>query len=128
MGLDNRAMCTLHAVLVTEEGPNLIRYDVLPISCRQHIAKSAHLPLLDDENGRILQLLGMVALRLSLGNSHFRVPRIVIRNLSASMIIDTAFLDGHFHPNRFMEGFFETISGTVFILSRNRATIDAVEA
>lgn len=92
-GLDHRAMRTLHAVLDTGAGPNLIRSDVLPIGCRQNLVTSAHLPRLGDANGRPLQLQGVVILRLRLGNSHFRVPFVVATRLAASMIIGTDFLD-----------------------------------
>lgn len=37
LGLDHRAMSTVHAVLDTGGGPNLVRLDVLPIGFRQNL-------------------------------------------------------------------------------------------
>lgn len=82
-GLDHRAIRTIYPVLGTVAGPNLIHSDVLPIVWRQNLLTSAHLPLYGDANVRPLQLLGMVFLRLQLGNSHFRVPLILTEHLAA---------------------------------------------
>lgn len=67
-GVDNQAMPKLHAILDTGAGPNLIRSDVLPIGWRKHLVTSAHVPRLEDANGRPLHLLGVVLLRFRLDN------------------------------------------------------------
>lgn len=48
---------------------------------------SAHIARLGDANGRTMKLLYVVVIRLRLGNTHFRVPYIVTKDLDASMII-----------------------------------------
>lgn len=120
-------MCTLHAVFNTEPGLNLIRPDILPIGWRQNLVILAHLLRLGDANGRPPQLLGVVILRLWLDNSHFRVLFIVTKHLAASMIVGTEFPDRHGHAIHCIEGNVETTRGTVPILARNKATVDAVK-
>lgn len=69
--LEDRDMRTLHAVLDTVAGPNLVRNDMLPLGWLH--ALDTHIPLhkLDNANGRPLKLLGAIRLRLRLGNIHF---------------------------------------------------------
>lgn len=57
-------MRTLHSVLYTGAGPNLIRPYMLPIGWSQYLVTSAHRSWLGDANGSPLQLLCMVVLRL----------------------------------------------------------------
>lgn len=52
-------MRTLHAVLGTGAGPNLISSDVLTICCPPNLVTLSPLPRLHDANGRPLQLLGI---------------------------------------------------------------------
>lgn len=121
-------MRTLHVVLDTGVGQNLVRSDLLPIGWRQNLVTLAHLPMLCYGNGTPLQLLGVVLLRLRLGNYHSRAPFIVAKNLVASMIICTEFLDSDVRVIRCMEGIDETTRGTVHILGRDKAIVYSAEA
>lgn len=125
--LDYWAMRTLHAICDIGAGPNLIRSGILPLGWRCNLFISAHLHRLGDAKGRLLQLLGMVVIRLRLGDSHFRVPFILSKHLAESMIIGTEFLERHFLAIRCMAGIVETTWGTVCILGRNNSTIYAAE-
>lgn len=120
---DHRAMCTYHAVLDYEACPNHVHSDVLPIGWRQNLITSAHLPQLGDANGLPPELLGVVFLRLRLGNTHFQVTFIVVKRLDFSMSIGTDFLDRHIRAIRCIVGIFETTLCTVRIIGRNKATI-----
>lgn len=97
---------------------------MLPIGRRQHLVASSHLHRLGHENYRPLHPLDMVVLRLRLGNSNFFVPFIVTKNLAATMIIETEFLDLHVRSIYCMEASVETTRGTVRILSRNKQTVE----
>lgn len=77
-GLEHRAMRTIYTVFDTGAGLNLIRSDVLPIFWRQKLDTEAHILRLRAPNGRPLHLLGIVVIRLRLGNSHLQVSFIVI--------------------------------------------------
>lgn len=72
--LEHCAICTLHDVLHTGAGSNLIRPDGLPICGWQNLVASANIYGLGNANGRLMKLLGVVVLRLRLGRFHLRVP------------------------------------------------------
>lgn len=73
-GLYHRSIRTLHVILDTEAELNLIRYDILQII---HFCSFF---LLGGATCRLLQLLGVIFLRLRLGNSHFLVPFIFFKH------------------------------------------------
>lgn len=90
--LENSATRTLHAVLETGAGRNLVRFYVLPIGWCHKLIRSVHLLRFCDAIWRPFQLLGMFLFHLRLGDSRFQVPFILPRQLAASIIIGTEFL------------------------------------
>lgn len=113
-------MGKLRAVLHTGVGPNLIRSGVLSICWRHNLIPSDHLSRLGDANGRLILLLGIVVLRLRLGNSYLHAPLMFTKHLATTMIIGTEFLNRHGRAISCMEGVVETTRETVRILGRHR--------
>lgn len=121
-------MCIFHDILYAGTGPSLIGTEVLTICCWQSPVTWAHLPRLCDANYKPLQLLIFVVLRLLLGRSQFRVPFIV--NKTPGCVNDHCpRVPRSSHTcNCFYGRHRRKHSGTVPILGRNKATVNADES
>lgn len=85
------------------------------------------MPKLGDANGKHLKLLAAIRLRLRIGKAHFRVPFFVAPTLAAPLIIGTSFLDSKVKAIRCMKCLVQTSCGSIRILVRNKATMNAEE-
>lgn len=128
VGLDHWETRTIHTVIGTGAGRNVIPSNVLSISSRQDLVTGDHLPQLGDAKELKFQLLDMIFIRTPLANYHFIVPYAVTDRLSATMIIANEFLERHVRAMQCMEGIFITTSGTVRIIGRDRYTVEVTDA
>lgn len=97
-------MCTLHAVLDSGAGSNLVRSDMLPLGFRHALNTQKPLPKRGCANGRTLKLLGIVCLHFRLGRTYFHVNSFVTTNLAALLVIGISFMEQHVKGIRFIDG------------------------
>ena len=70
-------MLPFNAVFGTGSGMNIVQRDALFDVWEKLLDKDATMPRLGDANGRPLRLLVEITLRISFGNTTYRVPFIV---------------------------------------------------
>ena len=95
VGVKAKVMHPTPIVVDTGSGYNVIRRSALPKDWSDYITVDRALPRLGDANGRSLQVSYEVLLRVRLGNALYRVPFLVVENLSCPVLLGTRFANQH---------------------------------
>ena len=95
LGFETRNMRTAHITFDTGAGVNIIRQNMLPAGWQNYLLNDLELPALGDANGRRLEMLGAVELRVRLGHCVYRTTFYVASRLAVPVIIGTGFMNTH---------------------------------
>ena len=95
IGVKAKVMHPTPVVIDTGSGYNVIRRSALPDNWQDYITVDRALPRLGDANGNALSVCHEVLLRVRFGNALYRVPFLVVENLSCPVLLGTRFANRH---------------------------------
>ena len=129
LGCSQVKLQTVHAVLDTGAGPNLVREELLPKEWRRYAPKITKLPRIRDANNRRLTVEGILPMVIDLGGQRLHASFLVCKDLAVPAILGCAFIQ------RFVEAILPQenkvvlkYGGAVAIQSRKQKTVASINA